>query len=96
MVGNLRLPQAVEYDPAAAHRNSLGAPDLVDALFGRCIRGIPPTVNGLHNGIAVIPLLCQPVGILPAAAEDKVIPLPVFCLPFSRVLANAKKYGKHH
>ena len=67
MVGDLRFLCTTEYHPAAAHRNSFGAPDLVDALFGGSIRGIPPTVNGLHNGIAVIPLPGQPVGILPAA-----------------------------
>ena len=76
MVGHLRLPQAVEHDPAAFYGERLGAPDLVDALFGRCIRGIPPAINGLHDGVALVPLLCQPIGILPAAAEDEVVALP--------------------
>ena len=73
MVGDLRLPQAVEHDPAAFYGHRLGAPDLVDALFGLGVRGIPPAINGLHDGVALVPLLRQTIGVLPAAAEDEVV-----------------------
>lgn len=75
MVGHLRLMQAVEHDPAAFYGERLGAPDLVDALFCRCIRGIPPAVNGFHHRVARVPLLCKAVGILLAAAQHKVVAL---------------------
>ena len=76
MVRYLRLLQAVEHDPAAFYRHRFGAPDLVDALFGLGVRGIPPAINGLHDGVALVPLLRQTIGVLPAAAEDKVVALP--------------------
>ena len=72
MVRYLRLLHAVEHDPAAFYRHRFGAPDLVDALFGRCIRGIPPAINGFYHRVARVPLLCKAVGILPAAAQHKV------------------------
>ncbi len=75
MVGDLRLLQAVEHDPAAFYGERLGAPDLVNAFFGSRVRGIPPAVNGLHDGIALVPLLCQTIGILPAAAQNEVVAL---------------------
>ena len=73
MVGYLRLLQAVEHDPAAFYGELLGAPDLVDALFGLGVWGVPPAIDGLHDGVAIVPLLCQSIGVLPAAAEDKVM-----------------------
>ena len=75
MVRHLRLLQAAEHHPAVLDSHRLGAPDLVDALFCRCIRGIPPAVNGFHHRVARVPLLCKAVGILPAAAQHKVVAL---------------------
>ena len=37
---------------------------------------VPPAIDGLHNGVAIIPLLRQTIGVLPAAAEDEVIAFP--------------------
>ena len=76
MVRYLRLLQAVEHHPAAFYGCCSGAPDLVDALFCRRIRGVPPAIDGLHNGVAIVPLLRQTIGVLPAAAEDEVIAFP--------------------
>ena len=61
MVGYLRLPQAIEHDPAAFYSHRFRTPNLVDALFGRCIRGVPPAINGLYNGAAFVLLLSQTI-----------------------------------
>ena len=70
MVRHLRLLQAAKHHPAALDSHRLGAPDLVDALFCRRIRGVSPAVNGFHHRVAIVPLLCQL-----AAAEDEVVAL---------------------